>query len=892
MKRSGERTKPSAVFRAASAVCALLALAGVALPFPTQARTAVVLIDVSESMGTAGIESSRRAAISLINSLAKRDRAGLVVFAGKPVVLASLDVPEKTAAVLSSARLEAPSPDQTDLSAALSAATALAKQGGGLLSVYLFSDGRATAGASIEGAAHARSGVAVNVIAAGEAAAGLVSEGLTVPETVHPGERILGHWRLRAKSKLSIDYVLKVDGLVISRSKADLEPGINDLEIEIESGGSGRHRIEIETTRNGLAIPEAGAGAFLAVGGAARVLLASGDYKRGGSPVAAALAAQGVSVEPGDTRILPDTASGYAGCSAVVLDNVSALEMTEGQQAALQEYVSGGGGLLVIGGESSLGRGEYYATPLEDMLPVGTDTRQRLLFTRAKLLFVIDHSGSMSEEVGSTTKQLAAMRGVMAALPELNPMDEVGVMSFDTEPTWDLPFTPVGEIEKIKAVFETMSRGGGTNLSNAIQEIIRGFGEAGPTKRHAVILTDGLTPEADFRELANRLASIGVTVSTIGIGEEVNEELLKNIAEWCGGAYYRAELDKIPTIVDKETIRITRDLIQEGRIAARITAASPVVEGLGDRLPPIGGYLVTTPKSLSTVLIEVKKQLSSGTAWDPLLATRRYGAGTVAVFTSDSGRRWLSAWSGTTAYNRLWAQVLRSVERPVPDRGMRISAIVEGGNARIAVDALGEDGRLRTGLHLVGRSIGNGASPFALQETAPGRYEGFAPLSELGLCGFEIRDPVTASWSSAWVWNPPGAEQSRLGPDEAALSRIAHETGGRRYTIDSVRPSAAVLMWKPMPLRALLLGLALFFLLADLYVRSTMMGQLRAAREALRAWWRRQRGTADSIRSLQWHDVTSSSDQSDERYEVTRRKLAEYVSRRSGYSCDKERRDA
>jgi Mg-chelatase subunit ChlD len=890
MKKNAGLWKSSITLRAVSAVFGVLALLGIALPFPTRMRTVVALIDVSESMSAESIESSRRSALKLIDSLEKSDKAGIVVFAGKPVVLAYPSRPDMTAAVLSSARLEAPLPDQTDLSAALASATALARKGGGLGSVYLFSDGRATKGGPVGTTALGRTGVAVNVIEVGEKATGLVSEGLAVPETVHPEEKVLLRWRLHSETRLSIDYTLKIDGKIVLQSSANLQAGTNDLNLEINSGDGGSHRIEIEAKHDGQVIPEAGSGAFLVVGDAARVLLASGYARQGLSPLASALTAQGLSVESGDTRILPDSALGYTGCSAVVLDNVSALEMTEGQQTALQDYVSGGGGLLVIGGESSLGRGEYYATPLEEMLPVGTDTRQRLLFTRAKILFVIDHSGSMSEEVGSTTKQLAAMRGVLAAIPELKPIDEVGIMSFDTEPTWDLPFTPVSDTEKIKAVFETMSRGGGTNLSNAIQEIIRGFGEAGPTKRHAVILTDGLTPDADFKDLASRLASNGVTVSTIGIGEEVNEELLKNIAEWCGGTYQRAQLDQIPAIIDKETVRITRDLIQEGKIATRISVKSPVVDGFGPALPPVSGYLITKPKKLSTVLIEARNP-NSGDAWDPLLASWRYGAGTVAVFTSDSGRRWLSSWSGTQSYNRLWAQLIRSIKRSALDKGMRVSAIVEGGNAHIITDAIDENGRLKTGLSLVGRSVENN-SLFEMKETSPGRYEGQAPLSGIGLCGFEIRDPVSGLWTSAWAWNPPNAEQTRLGPDKSVLSRIAHETGGVYYSVDSLRTPSLVLAWRTIPLSSLFLGLALFLLLADLFVRSTMMVQLKAARETVGVWWRRQRETAESINSLKWQDSVPYSNQNDEFYQARRRKLAEYVSRRSGLVKEKERNDA
>jgi len=81
------RRNAMAALRAAAVLAALLALAGSALPFPTRSRTAIALIDVSDSIGAKGIEASRRAALSLLRGLGPGDRAGLVVFAGKSLVL-------------------------------------------------------------------------------------------------------------------------------------------------------------------------------------------------------------------------------------------------------------------------------------------------------------------------------------------------------------------------------------------------------------------------------------------------------------------------------------------------------------------------------------------------------------------------------------------------------------------------------------------------------------------------------------------------------------------------------------------------------------------------------------------------------------------------------------
>jgi Ca-activated chloride channel family protein len=864
--------------RLAAVIAAAAALIDAAPLLPARGRTLILAFDLSDSIGRENVEAARGAALGLLTGLSRRDKVAVVAFAGKPAVVTAPIAPERARSLLEAAYLNAPLAGETDLAAGIATAVSLAGRGGGDRSIVLFSDGRTNAGSPLPSGAASRAGIPVHVVPIGRAEGGVAARGLSLPELVRPGESVLARWKLDSDLPREIEYSVKVDGAVASRARASLVAGMNDIPLTIAAGQAGARLVEVEARdAEGRPIAEAASGGLLSVGGEARILVIRGERP---SPISAALRAQGMTLRDAGVEGLPESASGYAGYSAVVLDDVPALAMTESQQSGLQDFVTGGGGLLVVGGDSSLGRGEYYATPLEELLPVATDTRQRLFFTRAKLLFVIDHSGSMSEQVGETSKQLAAMQGVAAAIPELNPMDEVGILSFDSSPTWILPFTPASKRETITASLSNLGEGGGTDMSQAIEEVIKGFGNPEPTKRHAVILTDGLTPGADFRRLATRLSSIGVTISTIGVGKEVNEDLLRNFAQWTGGTYYRAELDQIPKIINKETVKMTRDLIQEGPIATRVKSPSPIVEGLGSPLPPVSGYLLTQAKSLATVYIEAGS-LRSPDKWDPLLAAWRYGNGRVAVFAADSGARWLSAWSGTAAYNRLWSQVVRTVERQGPDKGLRSSAIIEGRNAHFIVEAIGPDGRSVAGLHLVGRGSGRGAEPFGLKETAPGRYEGFAPLEGSGIHGFEMLDPRSGAWTSAWVWNPPGAEMATRGPDQGSLGLVAEDSGGRVLSLDRLALPTTILRWARTPLRRPLLVLALLLLVAELYVRSTMLGQLSQARKAIAAWWAGQSAAAEALRLPRRRPSPDPVRSDPERELLAQRRLAEHVSKRS-----------
>jgi uncharacterized membrane protein len=833
-----------AALRALGVAACLLALLDVGLPVPSSRRVTYFLFDVSDSVGRAGVEESRRSALGLLRSLPDSDMVGIVAFARTPALVSRPMPARRMASVLEDCPLESSDPGSTDMSLALSFVSALLKGEKGDKGTVIFGDGRSTLGAAVDAQALTRHGLRVWAYPVGGSSGGVVSRSLEPPDLSRAGGKAILRWRIFTDRDISIRYTVKVDGVAVQKGAADLRKGEREIEVAVDAGAPGARTVEIDARdEQGRVLPLAACGALLGVEGDRRVLVVRGG--KAPSPLSSALALQGIKTLDAGVDALPESAPGYSGYTAVVLDDVSAVSMTESRQRALVDFVSGGGGLLVVGGYSSLGRGEYYSTVLEDVLPVETDTRQRLFFSRATILFVIDHSGSMSEMVGGTSKQLAAMQGVAASIPELNPQDEVGILSFDTSPTWVLPFTPVSQAIDVQKAFSSIPEGGGTDMSTAIQEVVRGFGEAGPNKRHAVILSDGFTVNADFRALSDQLKLYGISVSTIGIGDTVNEELLKEVAEWNDGAYYRAVLGDIPKVIKKETVRVTRDLIQEGRFSARAVGRSPAIQGLESDLPRYSGYLITKPKALANVILET----SGGDAKqaDPLLAEWRYGNGSVCVFSSDSGARWLGAWAGSLAYKRLWAQTVRSIERPGIDSGLQARAAQEAGKVRVTVEALDPDGRASTGRSLSAIGDSGGSAPVRLEETAPGHYEALMDSGGGGLRTFRIQDSHGKGWTQAWLWNPGGAELASSGPDIASLASIAEANGGSVLGASGLSLPKPAPAWLFLSARIPLIAAALALLLAELYCRSALFGQLAMALAALSAWFKRQAGFMEEI---------------------------------------------
>jgi len=860
-----------AVLRIAAIAAAIVAAVGLRAPLPTRARSIAVLIDVSGSVGEEGREEARRAALALLSRLAKRDRAAVLAFAGRTEVLSRL-VPARAAArALASAELGSIPGGDTDIALAVATAASLVDGEGGARAVYLFSDGRDSRGDGILPERFAASGTRLYAYPVGEERGGVRTEGLALPDVLRPRERAEASWSLSSDRKRSVAWNLSIDGSAAASGSVDLVPGLNRISLPLPPALSGAHEVSVEARdEEGSLLPAAGTGGGLSVSGPARVLVAGGGDRP--SPIAAALRAQGMEAAAVGVDGIPEDPSGYSGVQAVVLDNVNALYVSELQQDRLLSYVAGGGGLLVVGGDQSLGRGEYFATPLEDMLPVSTDTRRRLFFTRARVLFVIDTSGSMSERVNGVTKQAAAMRGIADSVRALDPRDEVGILGFDDSPSWVMPFTSADEKEAILDSMTRMKEGGGTDLAEAMEEVVRSFGGFGPTRKHAVILTDGLTLDADFEGLSRSLSAVGATVSTVAVGDSVNEELLRSIAERSGGAYYRARQDQIPRVLAEETTRVSRDLINEGSFAPAELDASPASAGIAGNSPPVRGYLVTRAKPLARVHLVVDSEegkrkpgeRAPREELDPLLASWRYGAGKVAVFTSDSGAAWLAPWSGRPAYARLWAQVARSVERGNPDSGMVARAYDEGGALRILVEAVDAEGRAATGLDLRARGVDALSAPFSLRETAPGRYEALAPSvsrsADAGIERYAVSDARTGAWTEAWIWRQKDAELARTGPDEAALQAAAGRAGGALLRPEGLTPEEPRLSMRMAPLRwwALLASLVLF--VVELYGRSTLFGQFKMARATAVAWWSRQERLVERMRRGRSEAVETKDD--------------------------------
>src|SRR4030088_2652273 len=130
-----------------------------------------------------------------------------------------------------------------------------------------------------------------------------------------------------------------------------------------------------------------------------------------------------------------------------------------------------------------------------------------------------------------------------------------------------------------------------------------------------------------------------VTMSTIAICGDADQQLLSQLAKQGDGRYYFADHARdIPRLMTRETELATRGPLVEGNVTPRQVGPDALLASVGaGGLPPLGGYLVTSPKDLAEVMLV-------SDAADPLLARWQYGLGRAVAWTSDLRGRWSDAW--------------------------------------------------------------------------------------------------------------------------------------------------------------------------------------------------------------------------------------------------------
>jgi len=812
------RARLSLVSRVAICTLLVLALAGFSLDQPLDRQAVVFVADLSASA-----LDTRAAQARFINQAVANkdpDDAFAVVAAGRePVVERVLGTTRGFDGFQSSVAA-----DGSDLGAALRMAGALLPAGY-RARVVLLSDGQETQGDAVAQARLLRTrGVVVDVLPLDVwGGPEVLIDHVSAPAVAHEGEHI--SVRVQAVSNVETTATVRafIDGTLLEEQTLDLGMGATDVIFRTEASASGLHDVRATITARTDTLPQNNeARAVLDVQGPPRILIV--EQREGeGAALSAALSSSGMRVEVRAPAGLPSQVDELGVFDAVVLADVAAESLSEAQQLAVRSYVRDlGRGLLAIGGDTSFGQGDYVGTALDDALPVRSSVRSHRDQGRVALVLVIDRSGSMADDIHNegTTKLDMARQAASLSVQQLAPRDIIGVLAFDSFQHWVVPVNSVLAIglAAIQERIGAITSEGGTEIFAALNSGFEAVRRTDAQYKHVILMSDGKSCcGGDYAGLLDRMRTSSVTLSTIAVGGDADQQLMQQLARQGDGRYYFAERARdIPRLMTRETNLATRGPLVEGLVTPRQVSPDPTLSDLArGGLPTLSGYLVTTPKELADVVLV-------SDAADPLLARWPYGLGRAVAWTSDLRGRWTSEWLDWPGMPRLFSSMVSwTIPAASGPLSVHLRAGASSGYVTVEEATASASGEMKARVAQPGGS----ALEVVLSGTAPGRYEGEFPLVGPGIYLVRVqqtRDGSVVAAADAGLPVSYAAEFRRVSTDPVRMEQIARAGAGAVLSLTA--PTAAFAdnlapVSSPIPLERILLALAALLLPIDVALR-------------------------------------------------------------------------
>jgi Mg-chelatase subunit ChlD len=734
----------------------------------------------------------------------------------------------------------------TDIARALRFADA--RTGDEPLRVVLLSDGRATRPGAEQAAVRLRTGRAELFAFAvpeegGAGGAEIQALGLEAPPRGERGPAFPLRARVRASAPCRARLSLFVNGQLARATDADLREGPNEILLDDVTLPPGRHEVQVLLDGD-LSPADNLAGTEVEVEGTPRVLCLAASARP--SLVAKALETQGIAVDvapAGEARDL-------MGYDAVVILPDAPVPELEARAAALAEFARGGGGLLAIGGSEGPGLARLADSPFAYLLPLKVAARPpaapppptakpekkpKIEIVEEEqeafpitLCLVIDRSGSMEESF----KLRQAKAAAIAAAQSLTKSDFVSILAFADAAEVLLPPSPARDDRTVEAAVRSLASGGHTAMYQALvlsYEVMRR--EATPI-RHVILITDGIsTDDGKWRDLLAAMTAEGVTVSTVGIGLDVDAQKLARLAQWGAGKFWLAQPHEIPQVVTQDTLRVVKGRDTRGEDAERAPPTEEPPEPPPETPPPPEPPPPPRPRLPIVAVAGVPRDMLKGIEDDdlprvaapeegeprfaswvaaragadgpPLLAYFRFGLGTSAALVVDPEAPAETELRAHKELPRMLAQLARSV---LPDaRGEPFVLIHDTRNGALALRVLGEDGRPRTDVRVEATVDG---APLALVRRAGGYEAPLPPRERAAAVSVRVAEGGR-TLRRDFIAPPSGhAELQQTGPDRAALLRLVGEPARLDApAADALRrPRAAHARLRPLPLPFLLLA--------------------------------------------------------------------------------------
>ncbi len=732
----------------------------------------------------------------------------------------------------------------TDLQAALNLALGLV-DARSVPNVVLWSDGVQTQGEALQTATALRTAgarVYLPTLPALPMASELLVDRLELPEIVRSGVRFPLAVHVQSNATGRALCQVRTEGQALPPVAVELPMGETRVALgELVLRSAGAVDLQVDCTPAAAAQDRFGSNNHLrgrvVVRERPRVLYVEGQGARAAVALTQALR-DDFDLDVRGADGLPRSIGGLRPYQAIVLSDVPRVSregvplLTDGDMRNLEAYALAGGGLLVVGGEDALGSGGYQDTYLDKkVLPVAMDVESKTESPTIGMMLCIDRSGSMSGP-----KMELAKAAAIATAQALARDDLIGVVAFDSEARLAVRLQRAGNSYRIESDIAKLSPSGGTHIYPAIDLAYQQLVTAHAKVKHVIVMTDGQAPRAGIDALVRQMRNSGITVSSVGVGSDVDRNLLEAIADRGGGrSYFTDRPETLPRIFVRETKLIAGQSVVETAVRARVAPGVRRIDLLRGveigTAPVLTGFLPARVKPGAEEIL----RLSNG---KPLLVRWRLGLGKVSVWTSDLKNRWAAAWSDWPGYARLARQTVRDVLQEELGLDAQVRLVRERDRLRVAVDVFEDAETPLSGLvgDAVVRDPAGEALAIPLRETAPGHYE-----TDVAMVGFGAWDvavalraapdkPVLATGRATAI-HPYPDEHRMVEVQPQDLQALCDATGGTARSGPEQWLDTRGLVhraWQPLWPDLALAALAL--LLLDVLLRRVRLGRAPVAR--------------------------------------------------------------
>jgi hypothetical protein len=626
------------ITKAATLLLIALALAGPVLSWNERKIALAVVADTSASLSPQDLAHEQNI-LKQIDSARGSNDLEVIPFARAPRALSDAESGYKLGITAGAAgkgtNLEAP------------VRNALASLPADMLHrILLITDGNENEGALTRAAWQAKQlGVPIDTIAlAGRNRPQILVEAVGLPPVVFTGEQFPADLTVYSPQATAATVDLQAENKSIGSHSVDLAAGENHIRVRASLNAAGA--IDLS---GAVRAPNLGESHFESAVSVRRprVVWVSQDIAGSEKHIADLLAANKFDFSPAKT--LPDSLDDT---QLVVFNNINFEAMKMSDKQRLEKFVQGGGGALWIAGENNMyvdkkGQPE---DPLERTFPAKLAPPREPEDTAVTL--VMDKSASMEGKKIELSRAAAA-----GVVDNLRPEDQVGILIFDNSYQWAVPISPASDKARLKRLIAGITPDGGTQIPAALAEAYRRMLPLENTKyRHIVLLTDGISEEGDAMRMAKDALAHKITISTIGLGQDVNKPFLEKIATLAGGkSYFLTDPSALEQILLHDVKEHTGNVAVEKPIQVSVKHPSDLLDKIDTaKIPDLAGYVRFDAKPTADEVLEADGR-------DPLLIHWQYGLGRATVFASDAKSRWSANWIKWDGFDTLWTNIFRDL---------------------------------------------------------------------------------------------------------------------------------------------------------------------------------------------------------------------------------------